>query len=151
MASANLVGEQDADFSVEVEVRSLDEALPPDTSVDLIKLDAEGYEKRILDGARATLARSPQCAIMIELGLDRWERNASLDELLPACGGGKEIFAVRPDGMLEKFQLQDVRPFLLNCAFHENYFFIGPERSIEERIGDLIVRESAAVKKASAE
>ena len=28
MASANLVGEQDADYSVEVEVRSLDEALP---------------------------------------------------------------------------------------------------------------------------
>lgn len=49
----------------------------PVSQADRIKLDAEGYEKRILDGALNLLKRSPQCAIMIELGLERWERYAT--------------------------------------------------------------------------
>ena len=139
MASANLLGDQDADYSVDVSVRRLDDVLAPTCSVDLIKLDAEGYEKRILDGAVETLARSPQCAIMIELGLERWERGATLDELVPACGGGKTIFAVCPDGTLKLTRPEDVRPLLLQCAYHENYFLIGPDALVREKVGHLIV------------
>lgn len=138
MASANLLGEQAADFSVEVPVRRLDDVLTTTSSIDLIKLDAEGYEKRILDGAAATLRRSPNCAIMIELSLDRWERSASLEELLPCCGGGKELFAVRDDGLLQHFELGQVKPFLLNQSFHECYFLIVSRERMAANVGHLL-------------
>lgn len=138
MASANLIGEQDADFSVEVEVKRLDDVVEPDFTADLIKLDAEGYEKRILDGAADLLRRSPEAAIMIELGLDRWEQSASLDQLLPSCGGNKGLYAVHPDGTLEYFAIEKVRPFLLTCAFHENYFFVAPDHKVKSHVGHLI-------------
>lgn len=138
MASANLLGDQDADYSVEVSVKRLDDMVPNSLSVDLIKLDAEGYEKRILDGGASVLRRSPQCAIMIELNLERWEKTAELSALVPACGGGKELYAVRDDGTLEHFTLDRVRPFLLNCAFYENYFFVAPRVQVEKRLGHLL-------------
>jgi FkbM family methyltransferase len=141
MASANLLGEQDNDYSVQVQVRRLDNVVDASVSADLIKLDAEGYEKRILDGATNLLKRSPQCAIMIELGLERWERYATLEQLIPACGGGdRELYAVCPDGTIEYFPLEKVRPFLLGCDYHENYFLVARPIDVEARIGDLVKR-----------
>lgn len=139
MTSANLLGDQDADYSVEVVVRRLDDMIPADASIDLIKLDAEGYEKRILDGSVKTLARSPRCAIMIELGLERWERGATLDDLIPACGGGdRRIYAVQPDDTIRHMSIDQIRAFLLTCAFHENYFLIGHRQDVEAHVGSLL-------------
>lgn len=138
MTSANLLGDQDADFSVGVGVFRLDEVVPEEMSVDLIKLDAEGYEAKILEGAKSVLARSPQCAIMIELGLERWERSTPLENLLSVCGGGKVAYAVREDGTVEHMELDKIRSFLLTCAFHENYFLIAPAGYAEKYIGELI-------------
>jgi FkbM family methyltransferase len=140
MTSANLLGDQDADFSVGVGVFPLDDVVPEEMSIDLIKLDAEGYEARILEGAKSVLARSPQCAIMIELGLERWERSAPLENLLSICGGNKVAYAVRDDGTVELMELDKIRPFLLTCAFHENYFLIAPAEYAEKYIGRLIKR-----------
>ncbi|CAE6869656.1 hypothetical protein R69746_08323 [Paraburkholderia aspalathi] len=139
MASANLIGEQDPDYSVEVQVKRLDDVIPADCSVDLIKLDAEGYEKRILDGAAATLLRSPQCAIMIELGLDRWEKAAPLSDLVAACGGNRELYAVQGDGTIKRIALNELRPFLLSCPFHENYIFVARRQDVETKIGHLLL------------
>lgn len=140
MTSANLLGDQEADFSVEVEVFRIDDVVPADVSVDLIKLDAEGYETHILSGAMDVLSRSPQCAIMIELGLERWERSAPLEALVPLCGKGKVVYAVQQDGTVEFMEVDKIRPFLLTCAFHENYFFIAPIDYAEKYIGKLIRR-----------
>lgn len=138
MTSANLLGEQQADVSIKVEVKRLDDVLPRDVVVDLIKLDAEGYEKFILDGARDLLSRSPNCAIMIELGLDRWERVSSLDQLIPTCGGNKIVYAVQPDGSVRPMDVSEMRGFLLGCGYHENYFLIAPRALAEKYIGNLI-------------
>jgi FkbM family methyltransferase len=140
MTSANLLGEQEADFSVKVPVEKLDDVLPADATIDLIKLDAEGYESRILGGAKQLLARSPKCAIMIELGLERWERSASLESLVPLCGGGDKVaYAVQENGHLEVMPPEKMRNFLLGCAFHENYFLIGSPGLVEKYAGELVV------------
>jgi FkbM family methyltransferase len=139
MASANLLGEQDADYSVQVDVKRLDDVVPADRQFDLIKLDAEGYETRILEGGEKTLASSPNCSIMIELNLDRWEKTTNLNDLIPLCGGnGRQPFAVHNDGTLELFDIERMRNFLLSCPFHENYFLVGNPRNVEARVGDLI-------------
>lgn len=140
MTSANLLGDQDADFSFDVDVFRLDDIVPEDQSVDLIKLDAEGFEAQILAGANGVLSRSPQCAIMIELGLERWERSTPLESLMPLCGEGKVAYAVREDGMVELMGLDKIRAFLLTCAFHENYFLIASAEYVEKYIGELIRR-----------
>jgi FkbM family methyltransferase len=141
MASANLVGEQVADYSVQVDVKRLDDTAPKDLRFDLIKLDAEGYEAKILQGGQVTLASSPDCSIMIELGLDRWERNASLLDLIPLCGGnGRRPYAVHHDGTIELFDIGRMRDFLLGCSFHENYFLVGRPDVVETQVGELIRR-----------
>jgi len=139
MASANLIGEQEADYAVTVDVRRLDDVVPEDLQIDLIKLDAEGYEKKILDGAKATLAHSPDCAIMIELGLERWEKYAPLSDLVSSCGGERELFAVDDMGHLRAIATADLRQFLMGCAFHENYFLVAKRHLVEHRISNLLM------------
>jgi FkbM family methyltransferase len=138
MASANLLGDQDADFTVNVQVRKLDSVIPDDMTIDLIKIDAEGYEKLIFDGASEVLARSPNCAIMIELSLDRWERFAKIEDLLPICGSHKTVYAVQADGTVKPMRASVMREFLLTCNFHENYFLVAPKPQAEDYIGGLI-------------
>jgi hypothetical protein len=52
--------------SVEVDVVRLDDVLPPDIAVDLLKIDVEGHELDVLLGARQVIARSPQIRIVME-------------------------------------------------------------------------------------
>lgn len=52
---------------VSIDARPLDEMVPG--SVDLIKIDAEGSEPRILEGMRGVLERSPQIKIAMEFNL----------------------------------------------------------------------------------
>lgn len=140
MASANLVGDQDADFSIEVSVKSLDSVLDDRRPIDLIKLDAEGYEVFILRGAKEALSNSPDCAVMIEVGLERWERHATVEDLIPLCGGnGRELYAVMDDGTLRQMQVEAVRDFLLTRGFHENYFLVVRPEVANARVGHLIV------------
>lgn len=74
MQSANLMGDQQADHCVNVVMKRLDDVLPAHARIDLIKLNAEGYGRRELLGAVGLLDRSPGFAIVMELGLDKWER-----------------------------------------------------------------------------
>jgi FkbM family methyltransferase len=54
--------------SVEVELVRLDDALADTAPVDLIKIDVEGAELDVLDGARSTIERSPEIALVVEFG-----------------------------------------------------------------------------------
>lgn len=51
---------------VEVPMRRLDDLVPPGTAVDLVKLDVEGHEYGVLEGARRVIAESPQVEIVME-------------------------------------------------------------------------------------
>lgn len=49
-----------------VEVKPLDVLLPPDLTVDLMKIDVEGHEWSVLAGARKVIERSPNIRIIME-------------------------------------------------------------------------------------
>lgn len=52
--------------SVEVEMIAIDDFLPADLAVDLVKIDVEGHEPLVLRGMRRTIARSPDIRIFLE-------------------------------------------------------------------------------------
>jgi FkbM family methyltransferase len=52
--------------SVEVEMTTIDDFLPPDLPVDLVKIDVEGHEPLVLRGMERTIARSPNIRIIVE-------------------------------------------------------------------------------------
>ncbi|RYD57636.1 MAG: FkbM family methyltransferase [Sphingobacteriales bacterium] len=58
--------EQDTQITVKTEL--LDDALPADVKIDLIKIDVEGGELRVLEGARQTLKRNKP-VVIFEHGL----------------------------------------------------------------------------------
>ncbi len=70
---------------VRVQLRPLDELIPPQTMVDVIKIDVEGAELDVIKGAHATITRSRDCAIIAELGPSHLERvGLSLDDWIGA-------------------------------------------------------------------
>lgn len=68
-ANASLTsGDGDAE-NVEVEMVMLDDLVPPDLVVDLMKIDVEGHELAVLRGARRLIERSTNLDIVMEWSL----------------------------------------------------------------------------------
>jgi FkbM family methyltransferase len=59
---------------IEVEVATLDLVLASEPYIDLIKIDAEGAELEVLEGASQIIKRSPDLAIIAEFGPSHLER-----------------------------------------------------------------------------
>lgn len=88
--------------STEVSVITLDDVLAGSPPVALIKIDVEGAELEVIDGAGATIAASPNIALIVEFGpshlvragtsVERWF--ARFEEL------GFEFRAIDEDGRL---------------------------------------------------
>jgi len=52
--------------AVEVDMTAIDDFLPSDLAVDLVKIDVEGHEPSVLRGMERTIARSPNIRIITE-------------------------------------------------------------------------------------
>jgi FkbM family methyltransferase len=66
-ATATDLGQWGGDgHSVEVDMIAIDDFLPRDLSVDLVKIDVEGHEPFVLRGMRQTIRRSPNIRIFLE-------------------------------------------------------------------------------------
>jgi FkbM family methyltransferase len=52
--------------TVEVDMTTIDEFLPPDLAIDLVKIDVEGHEPLVMRGMERTIARSHDLRIIIE-------------------------------------------------------------------------------------
>jgi FkbM family methyltransferase len=53
-------------LSIDVDMTTIDDFLPPDLPVDLVKIDVEGHELAVIRGMERTIARSPKIRIIIE-------------------------------------------------------------------------------------
>ena len=56
--------------TVDVKSVRLDDIIPSDVAVDILKIDVEGHELGVLEGARALIARSPAIKVIME-----WSRS----------------------------------------------------------------------------
>jgi FkbM family methyltransferase len=73
-------GDMDVTTLVEADVVCLDDALPPDMKIDLLKVDVQGYELPVLHGAVSTLSRT--AALLIEVNyVAHYERASTFDEI----------------------------------------------------------------------
>lgn len=76
--------------SVEAEMVTIDGFLPPELSVDLVKIDVEGHEPYVLKGMERTIANSPGIRVIIEFF------HSLID---PAFGADKLIHYIRDLGL----------------------------------------------------
>ena len=56
----------DAKRSIELDMITIDDYLPPGLAVDLVKIDVEGHEPFVIRGMQKTIRRSPNIRIFIE-------------------------------------------------------------------------------------
>lgn len=85
--------------TVEVEVVTLDELTQDVGAVDLLKIDVEGYELEVLQGAQAVLRRTR--FLLVELGLGREQSRDNLDvfaAVQTACPDARIMRFGRPLG-----------------------------------------------------
>lgn len=69
--------------AVEVDTVAIDDYLPADLAVDLVKIDVEGHEPHVLAGMERTVRRSPNIRIVVEY----------IEELLQHTVGGDDFVA----------------------------------------------------------
>jgi FkbM family methyltransferase len=65
LLSSSVLASADGD-AIEVECTTVDDALPVDESIDVVKLDVEGAELAALAGMQRTLARSQRLVMFVE-------------------------------------------------------------------------------------
>jgi len=94
---------------VTVGITPLDDMLPPDCTVDLIKIDAEGFEPLIFQGMEGILGRSPGAAIVTEVSIAHWQRFGDPPELLDRVRGARRLYLIGHDGKLTPIKIADLR------------------------------------------
>jgi FkbM family methyltransferase len=72
--------------TVENEMTTIDDFLPSDRAVDLVKIDTEGHEPFVVRGMARTIARSPQLRFIIELDETFLARTVPAEQFLDEIG-----------------------------------------------------------------
>lgn len=105
-ASATDLGQWGAERrSVEVEKIALDDFLPQDLAVDLVKIDIEGYEPYALRGMRQTIRRSPDIRIFLEFVEDFLAHTVPADRFVAEIAElGFTLCEVRPSGRIRRIE-----------------------------------------------
>jgi FkbM family methyltransferase len=124
-----------------VPIVSIDDSLPGDCVVDLIKIDVEGFEPMVFDGMARTLARSPAAAIVTEFNYAGWSRFGDPLEMLLRYAGDRRLFRVFEDGHLQEMTEADFAGSLQGDFVA--YFLMQPRTSAAGRPGADYVERCA--------
>jgi FkbM family methyltransferase len=127
LGSMNHVVQQPADRTVEVPVATLDQLLEGRVP-RVIKVDVEGFESAVIDGARATLSH-PDCAAVIMEVVRALERYGHTREQVIAQMGG---FGFEPF-WYDPFR-RELTPVGECVQFHYNQIFVRDLDLVRERI-----------------
>ena len=122
-----------------VAVAPLDAVLGHLNSVDLIKIDVEGYEPSVIAGARQLIARSPKCAFHLEVQTG-WETDGeSIRETLRPLADGRLAFIIGADSSLTSIHLEAIRDYVFGLPSGlADFFFCSPEESYLSRIRQFL-------------
>jgi hypothetical protein len=105
----------------------LDDAVPAGQQVDLIKIDAEGFEPLIFRGMQAILARSPQATIVTEITIAQWERFGDPLAILDQVRGTRRIYLIGHDGKLTPVEPAGLRARV--SSDFVSYILLLPDRA----------------------
>lgn len=123
-------GNEGSSISVAVAVEPIDVILEKLERVDLIKIDAEGYEPFILQGALRLIERSKGCSFLLEICTPTWEEVAPIEEIIAPILDDRMIYAVLPETQLVKLEATEIATFLERYANKMANFFICPIEKI---------------------
>lgn len=98
----------DVQDRIDVDVVRIDDVVPADQPVHLIKIDVEGFEPLVLQGMQAVLARSPDAAIVTEVNYQQWSQHGDPAELVKQMAGDRRIFRIYTDGAIEELAMEGI-------------------------------------------
>ena len=101
-----------ADGAMKVQVRRLDEIVPPDLCPSLVKIDVEGFELEVLRGMREIVDRSPDIVVIAEYGPTHLSRKEiSPEEWIAEFESfGFDLWTIdETNGMLSKASVETLR------------------------------------------
>lgn len=85
--------------AVSVSIDTLEHLIPAGTRIDLMKIDAEGYEPLILEGAGTLLRENPNMLILLEVSIGNWRQYCEPKDVLEGLIGlEKEVFRIDTNG-----------------------------------------------------
>ena len=93
--------------TAEIEIVVIDDVLADLDRVDLIKLDVEGFESRVLLGAKNLLDRSPDAVVVTEFVWDAWKKTGDPVRLLDDVARGRRLFHIGKDASLSEIRPEE--------------------------------------------
>jgi len=94
---------------VDVQLIALDQYLPADLVVDLVKIDVEGYEPFVIEGMREVLARSPGVRLVVEFFESMLENTYGVEKFVNLIHDlGFRMCKILPDAQLELLPLGEI-------------------------------------------
>ncbi len=123
-ANARLASAQDP-HAITIETMRLDDVVPDLLAVDILKIDVEGYEIGVLQGAMRTIARSPHISIIME-----W----SLGQMSDAGCSPDQLIALMRDLQLSSYAL----PATLNASL-EGYTRLDDDALKHLQYGNILL------------
>ena len=122
--------------AIEVALVRLDNVIPGETKVDLIKIDVEGAEIDVLESAKSIIASNPAIALVVQFGFPHLARaGLSMEDWLAAFHGvGLVHRAINRDtGRLEDWPVAQ-----LEAADSVNLFFARPKSPAWTKAGMIL-------------
>jgi FkbM family methyltransferase len=92
---------------IDVELRRMDDALPDEAPIHFIKIDVEGAELEVLEGAVKTIQRYKPCILFEHAKIHNLEYRTTPNKIYNFLAGqcGLGIYSLNGDGPLNKDQL----------------------------------------------